>query len=141
MIYLGHNALFESKMVILGSEIVILRAHDVQFDELSTNTGYCIMLGAMKSFWDQNITWKLLFLIAHFQSKECIFWHMGIFPIFSQKYQNSFPARKLRLFVRFCVFPILSIGMKLWEKYKTIMFLSKNFHEKCSEFTLIFSLF
>ena len=45
------------------------------------------------------------------------------------------------LFVRFRIFPLLSIGMKLWEKYETIMLLSKISHENCSDFTLIFSLF
>jgi len=45
------------------------------------------------------------------------------------------------LFVRFFIFPLLSIGMKIWGKYETIMLLSKISHENCSDFTLIFSLF
>ena len=49
----GH---FGSKMAILGSETVILRAHGDYCDVLGTNIGYCIMLRAMKSSWDQNIT-------------------------------------------------------------------------------------
>ena len=98
----------------------------------------------MKSLWIDlfipvHSTICNLYLHLEIVPQSCVKFHF--FQFLRRKKRNIFRVENPTFFCKSCIFPIIFDIFPLWEKYNFLKNHSKSVHEKCSFFTLFFSLF